>query len=97
MSATALTGAKPARSARLDLRLTPENREVIEQAATIAGTNLSDYVTSVTLNAARQQIAAARTIYLDPKSWDDFLRILDEPETPTMARLRTRPTRWDNI
>ena len=85
----------PTRSARLDLRLTPDNREVIAQAAAISGTNLSDYVTSVTLSAARRDIAAARTIYLDAAAWDNFLRILDEPDTPALTRLRTRQTRWD--
>ena len=94
MSATNIVGGT--RSARLDLRLTPENRETIAQAAALAGTNLTDYVTSVTLGAARRDIAAARTIFLDAAAWDGFLRILDEPDTPAMERLRNRATRWDD-
>lgn len=85
-----------ARTARLDLRLTPGNRLIIEQAAALAGTNLSDYVTTTTLSAARREIATARTFYLDQKAWTEFLAILDEPDTPAMEQLRTRPTRWDN-
>jgi uncharacterized protein (DUF1778 family) len=85
----------PRRSARLDLRLTEENRSTIEQAAALAGTNLSDYVTGVTLSAARRDIAAARTITLDAKAWEEFLAFLDEPDTPAMTQLRNRRTRWD--
>lgn len=62
----------------------------------LAGANLTDYVTSVTLSAARRDIAAARTLTLEAAAWDDFLLALDEPETAAMKRLRERRTRWDS-
>ena len=83
------------RTARLDLRLSPENRELISQAAQANDTTLVDYVLSVVIPAARRDVAEARTTYLSQEAWDNFLAILDEPDTPAMAALRQRPTRWD--
>jgi len=75
--------------------LSPENRELISQAAQANDTTLVDYVLSVVIPAARRDVAEARTTYLSQEAWDNFLAILDEPDTPAMAALRQRPTRWD--
>ena len=84
------------RSARLDLRMTSDNKELISEAAQATGTSLTDYVMSAVIRAARQDLLQARVLQLSPEAWDDFLAALDEPDTPAMASLRSRRTRWDN-
>jgi len=83
------------RTARLDLRLSPENRELIAQAAQTNDMTLVDYVLSVVIPAARRDVAESRTTYLSQEAWNNFLAILDEPDTTAMAALRQHPTRWD--
>jgi len=85
----------PTRDARLDLRMTTDNRALISEAAQLNGTSLSDYVMSVVVRAARRDVLQARVLRLDPEAWDDFVAVLDAPDTETMAALRSRATRWD--
>jgi len=86
----------PARDARLDLRMTADNRALITQAAQLNGTSLTDYVMSVVIRAARQDVLQARLLHLSPDAWDDFVAALSEPDTDAMAALRTHATRWDD-
>jgi len=50
----------PTRDARLDLRMTADNRALISEAAQPNGTSLSDYVMSVVVRAARRDVLKAR-------------------------------------
>ena len=90
------TSTPSARDARLDLRMTAANRALISEAAQLNGTSLTDYVMSVVIRAARRDVLQARVLRLDPDAWDDFVAALDEPDTDTMAALRSRATRWDS-
>ena len=93
------TGVAPSRvrtrTARLDLRLSPANRDMIARAAQANDTTLVDYVLGVVIPAARRDLAQAHTTYLSREAWNDFVTMLDEPDTPAMAALRQRSTRWD--
>ena len=84
------------RDARLDLRMTADNRALISEAAQLNGTSLSDYVMSVVVRAARRDVLQARVLRLDPEAWEDFVAALDDPDTEAMASLRSRATRWDS-
>jgi len=83
------------RQARLDLRMTAANRALIGEAAQLSGTSVTDYVMSVVVRAARNDMLQARVLQLAPDAWDDFIAALDEPDTDAMAALRARATRWD--
>jgi uncharacterized protein (DUF1778 family) len=85
------------RDARLDLRMTTDNRALISEAARLSGTNLTDYVMSVTLRAARSDILQARVLRLAPDAWEDFMAALEQPDTDAMSTLRSRATRWDAL
>lgn len=85
----------PTRDARLDLRMTADNRALISEAAQLNGTSLSDYVMSVVVRAARRDVLQARVLRLDPGAWDEFVAVLDAPDTEAMTALRSRATRWD--
>ena len=83
------------KDARVDLRMSSENRETIARAAEINGLGLTDYMLSVTLPAARADIDAARTISLSSHAFNAFLDLLDAPDTPQAAALRSATTMWD--
>jgi len=83
------------RDARLDLRMSSENRALINEAAELNGTSLTDYVMSVVVRAARSDVLQARVLQLNPNAWDDFLAALSEPDSPAATALRSRATRWD--
>ncbi len=91
MSAT----AESPKDARLDLRLPQDLRALIVEAASLAGTNLTDYVLGVVVPAARRDVLESRTIRLSKEAWDDFLGVLDRPDNPELAALRTHQPEWD--
>jgi len=76
--------------------MSADNRALISEAAQLNGTSLSDYVMSVVVRAARRDVLQARVLRLDPEAWDDFVAVLDDPDTEAMAALRSRATRWDS-
>jgi len=76
--------------------MTADNRALIGEAAQLNGTSLSDYVMSVVVRAARRDVLQARVLRLDPEAWDEFVAVLDAPDTDAMAALRSRVTRWDD-
>ncbi|MDO5672645.1 MAG: DUF1778 domain-containing protein [Actinomycetaceae bacterium] len=88
-----ITPAK--RDARLDLRMTAANRELIDEAAQLNGTSLTDYVMSVVMRSARQDILRSRMLLLSPDAWDDFMAALEEPDTEAMTALRSQAAQWD--
>ena len=92
---TMSTLTSPQRDARLDLRMTADNRALISEAAQLNGTSLTDYVMSVVVREARRDVLQASVLRLDPNTWDDFIAALDEPDTEAMAALRSRTSRWD--
>ena len=98
MDAMTASGAsrRRERTARLDLRLSPANRDLIAVAARANDTTVVDYVLSAVLPVARRDVAESRTTYLSRDAWDDFLAMLDAPDTPQTAALRERATRWDS-
>ena len=61
----------------------------------MTGASLTDFVVSAAVRAARADLLQERVISLDPEAWDEFLEILDMPDTPAMAELRMTKTRWD--
>ncbi len=66
-----------ARSARLEVRTTPEDRRLIDEAVAACGTGLTEFVVS-NLRVAAQQVLADRTEFvLDTeaqKAWEDLNR-----------------------
>lgn len=88
--------AKTKRDA-LNLRITPELRELIDRAAAALGKNRTDFV----LDAARHAAEAAlldRTLFIaDPKAYAAFVERLDAPPQPNERLRRSMQTKapWD--
>ncbi len=83
------------KNARLDLRLPSDARALIVEAAALSGVSLTDYVLNIVVPAARRDLIEARTIRLSKQGWDDFLDILDRPDSQVLTELREHRPNWD--
>ena len=89
MSATA------AKDARLDLRLTTAQKQLIERAADYSGSTVAGFAVSRLVEDATQVITQAKTLALEPDDWETFIAALDAPDGPAWKRLRTQARVWD--
>lgn len=72
-------------SSRLDFRIAPENKRVIEKAATINGQSVSDFAVSTLLKSAREVLERHGQTRLSERDRDAFLELLDNPPEPNEA------------
>ena len=70
---------------------------MIAEAASLAGTSLTDYVLNLVVPAARRDVVESRTIRLSKAAWDDFLDVLDRPDSAELAALREHEPKWDEF
>ena len=82
------------RSRRLELRTTPEERDLLDRAVSVAGTDLTDFVVSHASDAARRVLADRDRFELDPKAARAWEEINSRPanDLPGLRRLMERPT-----
>lgn len=71
-----------ARTARLEMRLTPEDKEILEQAAALSGQPLTSFALSTLTARARDMIAEQNTITLSRRDIKRFFEILDADTEP---------------
>lgn len=74
-------------NARLGVRLTNEQRELIEQAAGLLGQSVRDFAVSTMVREAQEVMARSVAIHLSKRDWDAFQAALDNPPEPN-AKLR---------
>lgn len=67
---------------RLELRLEPQRRWILDEAATASGLSTSAFVLSHATDAAREVLADRTSFRLPAARWDDFVRLLNRPERP---------------
>ena len=84
----------PARSEKLDLRLTPQAKQRIVAAAEAQNRSVSDFVLSSALERADETLAEQRSFILSPEKWATFQAALDAPPRfiPEMHKLLTEPS-----
>jgi uncharacterized protein (DUF1778 family) len=77
------------RTAKLDLRLTPEAKQTIAAAAAAARRSVSEFVLESALERAGETLADRTRFGLDAERWKAFLDALDAPprELPRLRRL----------
>ena len=78
----------------MELRTTPEERELIDRAAEIAGSDLTDFVVRQACEAARQVLADRDRFELDPKALAAWQALNARPARalPGLRRLMERPS-----
>ncbi|WP_084179190.1 DUF1778 domain-containing protein [Fimbriimonas ginsengisoli] len=87
-SAQTIQEAKASPSARLDLRITPDIKRIVEQAARLRGVSVSAYVTAVLSAVSREEVERSMLTSMSDRDRDVFLAALDNPPAPNKALLR---------
>lgn len=72
-------------SARLDFRLSPEHKSLIERAASAQGQTVSSFAIATLLKASEAAIESETTRTLSARDSQMFLVMLDTPGKPNTA------------
>lgn len=81
------------RSARLETRVTADQKQLIERAAAIQGRSVTDFVLSSVQDAARRAIEEHQRLDLSVRDSEAFVEALLRPK-PVNARLRDTVRRY---
>lgn len=68
-----------AKDSRIDLRVTLEQKELLERAASLKGVSLSAYTLFHVLPAAKQEVDAHERLVLSNRDRDLFMSIIENP------------------
>jgi uncharacterized protein (DUF1778 family) len=85
------------RSDKLDIRISPEAKRVLQEAARERQTTISQFVVDSALSTAHDVLADRTRIGLNAEQWTAFVSALDAPvqRHPRMERLLKEPTILD--
>lgn len=72
---------------RLDVRLTREKKELIEQAAAASGQTVTEFTVSTLCRRARKVLREEQVLVLSDRDRDAFLAALENPPKPNGALL----------
>jgi uncharacterized protein (DUF1778 family) len=86
--------ATPPRTEKLDLRLTPGAKRVLQSAALAAQRSVSEFVLESALARAEETLPDRRHFGLDAERWSAFQAALSAPSRPTprLKRLLQKPS-----
>jgi uncharacterized protein (DUF1778 family) len=92
-----LTDMPEARSARVDLCMTPTTKRTLQRAAAVSSKTLTEFLLDTALNAALDTLADRRVFQLDEKRWAKFMRELATPakKNPRLRKLLARRAAWN--
>ena len=82
------------KASRFEMRLTPSQKERLDQAAEIKGLSTSQWALSNLLVAADRDIQESHVLYLDAEQWNSFIKSLDEPMPTKMVELLESEPIW---
>jgi uncharacterized protein (DUF1778 family) len=80
--------ASPAKTERLETRLTRSQKKRIAEAARLKGTTVSEFVASTLEEAASRVLEERHSIRLSRKAAEDFVKLLLNPPAPNERLLR---------
>ena len=82
------------RSRRLELRTTPDERDLIDRAVAASDTDVTEFVVSNAVEAARRVLADRERFDLDAKAAEAWAEINERParDLPSLRRLMDRPS-----
>jgi uncharacterized protein (DUF1778 family) len=86
--------ASPTRSEKLDLRLTPEAKRTLSDAAVAQNRSVSEFVLESALARAAETLPDRQIYSLDAKRWKAFQEALDAPprSLPRLGKLLKKPS-----
>jgi uncharacterized protein (DUF1778 family) len=82
---------------RLELRLEPDRRHLLDKAAAASGMSTSAFVLTHATEAAREVLADRTSFVLPAERWDAFVGLLERDEQPvdSLAAFLARPSILD--
>ena len=85
------------RDAAINLRALPEQRDLIDQAASALGKNRSDFMLEAACERAQSVLLDRVFFNLDADKFEQFLAVLDAPPTSNagLERLMAIKAPWD--
>jgi uncharacterized protein (DUF1778 family) len=89
-----MAALKEAKSERIEVRLTPRTKHILQEAATSAHMDLSEFVLQSSLVEAEIALSRRTRFVLEDTNWDKFVELLDRPTTeiPALRKLMTQPS-----
>jgi uncharacterized protein (DUF1778 family) len=89
--------ASSQRSDKIDIRISPAAKRILQEAARERHTTISQFVIDSALSTAQDVLAERARIALDTPQWEAFVTALDAPTErhPRMERLLKEPTILD--
>ena len=89
--------ASSQRSDKMDIRISPATKRVLQEAARERHTTISQFVIDSALSLAQEVLSERSRISLDAEQWEAFSAALDAPPKrhPRMDRLLKEPTILD--
>ncbi|WP_395303524.1 DUF1778 domain-containing protein [Enterobacter sp. ECC-019] len=79
------TDAKSIKNARVELKTSNDLKDVLREAATAAGLDLSAFILNAALERAESVLENQRRRQLSEQSWQQVNQLLSEPAAPTLA------------
>lgn len=81
----------------LNIRIKPEDREMIDRAAQARGKTRTDFILDATRRAVEDTLLDRTVFSVSPETYAAFLARLDAPAQPNEALRRTlrTPAPWD--
>lgn len=74
-----MSASAPLKNARLEFRITSEQKDAIEEAAAIEGRTVTDFSASALYERAQEVIERERRLRVDAIRFDAFIEVMDRP------------------
>ena len=85
---------KESRKARLDLRLTPKEKQILAEAAAHEDMDVSAFVRRTVLTRAQEIIGKTERIRVTERDFSRFLELLENPPEPSSALKKAAAARY---
>lgn len=92
-----MTDVAEARSERVDLRMTPSAKRMLQRAAALSNKTLTEFLVDRGLEAAVDALSDRRAFVLDEARWNAFQAALDASPAanPALDALLARKAAWE--
>jgi uncharacterized protein (DUF1778 family) len=82
----------PLKNARIEMRVTAEQKKLIERAAALEGRSVTDFTTHLVIEYAEDIVERERIQRMSEEAFDEFVDALDRPrrDIPGLRDLLTR-------
>ena len=87
-----MTTQKPTPRNTLNLRIKPEERDLIDMAAKIQGKNRTDFILEAARTLAEETLLERTIFWTSPAAYAEFLALLDAPPQPNERLRKTMQT-----